>query len=98
MNAPEVSSVEQDDRGAAVLEEIRTTMQGCDWRLEAVLCFGGPQSVAVQVYAKAEGSKRYAKVGPYIFAPDGGTIADTLRMLGELAAKETAAERESVTA
>lgn len=71
---------------AEALDQIRTAMQDFDWRLEAVLTFGGPSSLAVQVYEKAAGSKRYTKVGPLLFPPDGGSIADTLQMLGELAA------------
>jgi hypothetical protein len=68
------------------LAEIRQAMQGYDWRLEAVLTFS--HGVAVQVYAKAPHSKRHSKVGPLLFPPDGGTFADTLRMLGELGVGE----------
>ena len=72
-----------------VLDAIREAMRGYDWRLEAVLTF--THGVAVQVYAKPRtGPKRYSKVGPLIFPPDGGTFADVLTMLGALGTKEDA--------
>jgi len=74
---------------SAELDQIRAAMQGYDWRLEAVLTFGGPSPVAVQVYAKTQG-KRYAKVGPLIFPPDGGSFADVLTMLGALGTEAVA--------
>lgn len=76
-----------DEREQDALAAVREAMQGYDWRLESVLTFGGPSSVAVQVYAKGTG-KSWRKVGPLIFPPDDGTLADTLTILGGLAVEK----------
>lgn len=63
-------------------------MRGYDWRLEAVLTFG--HGVAVQVYQNVGVQRaKWRKVGPLLFPAEGGTVADTLRMLGDLAAEVT---------
>lgn len=62
------------------LSAVREAMQGYDWRLEAVLTF--THGVAVQVYQNVgAGRAKWVKVGPLLFPPDGGTLADTLAVL-----------------
>lgn len=63
-----------------VLDEIRTAMKGTP-SLDLVHTMS--HGIAVQV---RQGRK---KVGPLLFPPDGGTVADTLQMLGTLATGET---------
>lgn len=69
---------------ADALATARAAMQGYDWRIEGVLTFGGPSSMAVQVYVKSN-NRRWAKAGPLLFPPDGGDLSDVLRMLGDMA-------------
>lgn len=69
-----------------MLAEIREAMQGSAWRLVPVMTFS--HGIGVQVWATKPGSSanaRGSKVGPVLFPPDGGTIADTLQMLGSMA-------------
>ena len=63
------------------LAELKAAMRG-QWRIERVFTFRG---IAVQVYAKAPGARAYKKAGPVLFPYEGGTVADTLTMLGSMA-------------
>ena len=63
------------------LATIKAAMRG-QWRIDRVLTFRGH---AVQVYAKAPGARAYKKAGPILFPAEGGTVADTLQMLGTMA-------------
>jgi hypothetical protein len=67
-----------DTKADDMLAEIRAAMKHPDVRLHLPLTF--THGVGVQVYIKGR------KVGPLLFPPDGGTVADTLHMLGEMAA------------
>lgn len=67
-----------DERSEQVMAEIREALTSPDVRIGLPYTF--THGRACQVYVKTR------KVGPLIFPPDGGTLADVLRMLGELSA------------
>jgi hypothetical protein len=61
---------------------LRAAMQGLV-RLEIVPIYFNPRfTEGVQVYEQI--GKRWSKVGPLIFPPDGGTLADTLTLLASM--------------
>lgn len=68
------------------LDTIRAAMTGHGWRVQSVVTMRG---LALQVYARVGVTNRYEKAGPLLFPPDGGTVADTLGMLGALATDPT---------
>jgi len=70
-----------------ILPEIRKALTEGRARLEVVRIFFNPQfQWGVQVYAKdsTPGRTRWKKLGPLILPNEGETVADVLRMLGEM--------------
>jgi len=71
----------------ASLEEIAQALLDPNASIRLPVVFGGPAPRAVQVYVKTR------KVGPLLFPPEGGTLADTLSMLGQMVEQEDAKRR-----
>ena len=63
------------------LAQVREALGSSDVRLALVHTF--THGRGVQVYVKTR------KIGPLIFPPEGGTLADTLHMLGAMAIEAT---------
>lgn len=82
------------------LNDIREALNGSPVRIEFSFAFSASGThQSAQVY-RQQGAK-WAKVGPFIIPPDGGTRVDLLDMFANLAREQQttpAAEREGVSA
>ena len=84
MGTARSTSTQADE--SAVLAEIVAALREPDGAIRLTRLVFGPTRRAVQVV------RRGRRIGPLLFPPDGGTLADTLHMLGELVEREDAIE------
>lgn len=81
-------SAEVVSREDQALDAIRDAMNQATVRLTIVPTYFGPAKEAVQIEVESvwpnTGRKRWTKVPPLLFAPDGADISEVFRMLLEM--------------